>query len=60
MGNLIFGNTLKIPKNIQLNVANCCSGMTGMLSQHVRYAIGEKTGDVLDMFGIVAGVERAC
>lgn len=31
-----------------------------MLSQHVRYAMGGKTGDVLDMFGIVAGVERAC
>lgn len=33
--------------------------MTGMLFQHVRYAMGEM-GDVLDMFGIVAGVERAC
>ena len=30
-----------------------------MLFQHVRYAMGEM-GDVLDMFGIVAGVERAC
>lgn len=59
MGNMISLHQLCICESIHNISSNCCGEMTRMLFQHVRYAMGEM-GDILDMLGIVACVERAC